>query len=148
MAKKSLRQQDSSDEEDIVLPTPPKKVVRKRNVTKRLIRKKPQGTKVPETLDDANEADRMMWFWKNSGKDWDEIRIEWARLTGVKPGKSSLSVRYIKLNENFARNGAAGVSLYFYHLSTSSPFTWMIKTNSNLATASSSHCIAHHSILY
>lgn len=64
---------------------------------------------VPKTLSEANEADRMMWEWKNAGRNWEEIRTEWKRLTGIEPGGSSLSVRYIKLNENLARNGAAGV---------------------------------------
>lgn len=65
---------------------------------------------MPKTLGEAGPADQMMWEWKNQGKNWEEIRAEWKKITGVEPGGSSLSVRYIKLVENLARNGAAGVS--------------------------------------
>jgi hypothetical protein len=47
----------------------------------------------------------MMLQWKNKGKTWEEIRIEWQRITGVLVGLSTLSVRYVKLRTNLSEHG-------------------------------------------
>jgi hypothetical protein len=65
---------------------------------------------VANTLSEASEADRMMFRMKGEGKSWKEITAEWSRMTGRQPGSSSLSVRYIKLKEKFARMGDPDVS--------------------------------------
>lgn len=73
--------------------------------TSNTLKKKPKGKPVPQDLKTADAADRMMFRWKNAGRPWDEIRDEYYRLSGTKPAASSLSVRYIKLNENLATHG-------------------------------------------
>jgi hypothetical protein len=82
---------------------------------KNSLKKKPKGKPVPQDLKSADVADRMMFRWKNAGRPWDEIRDEYARLTGTRPASSSLSVRFIKLNENLAANGFRDVSLFPSH---------------------------------
>lgn len=107
--------------------------------TSNTLKKKPKGKPVPQDLKTADAADRMMFRWKNAGRPWDEIRDEYYRLSGTKPAASSLSVRYIKLNENLATHGfknvsklALSVSLHFYTTSTmylSFPRTFMIHSS-------------------
>lgn len=65
---------------------------------------------VPKTLKQAGEADTMMWQWRQEGKNWDEIKEEWVRITGKEPGSSTLTTRYMKLYDNFMANGGADVS--------------------------------------
>ena len=55
----------------------------------------------------------MMWQWRNSGKTWNEIRMEYERLTDTKPGRSSLSVRLAKMQDNFIDSGGRDVSSAF-----------------------------------
>jgi hypothetical protein len=75
-----------------------------------ILQKKPKGKPVPQTLKEADAADRMMWRWKIAGRPWEEIRDEYCRLSGTKPAASSLSVRYIKFCENLAAHGFKDVS--------------------------------------
>lgn len=77
------------------------------------LRKKPKGKPVPQDLNRADAADRMMFRWKSTGRPWEDIREEYYRLHGSKPAASSLSVRYIKLCENIAANGFKDVSNSF-----------------------------------
>lgn len=79
---------------------------------------------VASTLSQASEADRMMFRWRGQGKSWSEINAEWSRLTGVEPGKSSLSVRFGKLKEKFARMGDKDVSKKPFIFSLLCPFAW------------------------
>ena len=51
----------------------------------------------------------MMWQWKHGGRSWKDIRAEWVRIMGVVPGRSSLSVRLAKMEDNFIDNGAGQV---------------------------------------
>lgn len=44
----------------------------------------------------------MLISWRDAGKAWTEINAEWERLTGKKPGKSSLGNRYARLKANLA----------------------------------------------
>ena len=53
----------------------------------------------------------MMWQWKHGGRSWKDIRKEWIRIMGVVPGRSSLSVRLAKMEDNFIDNGAANVCI-------------------------------------
>jgi hypothetical protein len=74
---------------------------------------------VASALSEATEADKMMFRFKGEGKTWKEIGDEWFRMTGRRPGTSSLSVRFIKLKEKFARMGDEDVSflVLFFSLS-------------------------------
>ena len=80
-----------------------------------LLRKRDSGTKVPKSIDEAGDADRMLWEWRHAGKPWADITRKWTELTGKTPGKSTLSVRFIKLQDNFALTGGADVGhLYLW----------------------------------
>lgn len=64
-------------------------------------------------MQECDEADLMMWQWKQSGRNWKDIRQEWVRIMGVVPGRSSLSVRLAKMEDNFIDNGAGNVRLTY-----------------------------------
>ncbi|ERF74988.1 hypothetical protein EPUS_08529 [Endocarpon pusillum Z07020] len=64
-----------------------------------------QNFPVASAISEASEADKMMFRMKGEGKSWKEITAEWTRMTGRKPGFSTLSVRFGKLQEKFARMG-------------------------------------------
>lgn len=51
----------------------------------------------------------MVWQWKHAGRNWTDIREEWKRMMGRTPGRSSLSVRMAKMQDNFIDNGGADV---------------------------------------
>jgi hypothetical protein len=53
----------------------------------------------------------MLWQWRRDGKTWEEIKNEYVRRSAVVPGRSSLSVRFSKMEENFITSGAAQVRL-------------------------------------
>ena len=53
----------------------------------------------------------MLWESRNDKEEWKGIMKKWTQMTGKAPGKSTLSVRFIKLKENFANAGGADVSL-------------------------------------
>lgn len=74
-------------------------------------KKRNPGKAVPKNLEEAGEADTMLWCWRHSGKSWKEIYDEWERITGKVPGKSTLSVRWIKLCDNFMASGGVDVSV-------------------------------------
>ncbi|KIW49389.1 hypothetical protein, variant [Exophiala xenobiotica] len=63
-------------------------------------------TRIPATLADANDGDRMMWAWKLKGKSWSAIQDEYLKLTGKNYGHSTLSVRFHMMKRTFASNGA------------------------------------------
>lgn len=67
-------------------------------------------TRIPATLADANDGDRMMWAWKLKGKSWSAIQDEYLKLTGKNYGHSTLSVRFHMMKRTFASNGALEVS--------------------------------------
>ena len=69
-----------------------------------------KGLAVPKSFDDATESDRVMFKMRNEGKSWDEIRDRWIQMTGERPGRSTLSVRYCKLKANLSKTGGADVS--------------------------------------
>lgn len=71
---------------------------------------------VAGTLSTANEADKVMFRMKSEGKSWKEITAAWGRITGRVPGASSLSVRYIKLKDRFAKMGDVDVSVFAFPL--------------------------------
>lgn len=66
--------------------------------------------KVPTSFEDADEADLMMWEWKNQGRSWNDITQRWSEITGQLPRASSLAVRYIKIAQKLARAGKGNVS--------------------------------------
>jgi hypothetical protein len=103
-AKRTKQDTSATPTDSMDYPTPPD--------NKNSLKKKPKGKPVPQDLKSADVADRMMFRWKNAGRPWDEIRDEYARLTGTRPASSSLSVRFIKLNENLAANGFRDVSVF------------------------------------
>ncbi len=71
-----------------------------------------QNFPVASTISEASEADKMMFRMKGQGKSWKEITAEWTRMTGHKPGFSTLSVRFGKLQEKFARMGDMDVRTF------------------------------------
>ncbi|RMZ86864.1 hypothetical protein DV736_g5904, partial [Chaetothyriales sp. CBS 134916] len=75
--------------------------------TSKVLKKRDNGIKVPRPLDEACAADRMLRESHHAGKPWTEITVKWTELTGKTPGKSSLSVRFMKLQANFADAGRA-----------------------------------------
>jgi hypothetical protein len=80
---------------------------------------------VARTISAATEADKVMFRMKGEGKSWKDITAEWTRLTGRQPGTSSLSVRYIKLKEKFAKMGGEDVSFnFFYFCQVCFCFVW------------------------
>ncbi|RMZ79505.1 hypothetical protein DV737_g3361, partial [Chaetothyriales sp. CBS 132003] len=85
-----------------------------RSNASKTVKKRYSGIKVPRSLDEACAADRMLWEWRHAGKSWTEITLKWTELTGKTPGKSSLSVRFMKLQANFADAGGADVSLFLF----------------------------------
>ena len=76
-----------------------------------------QNFPVASAISEASEADKMMFRMKGEGKSWKEITAEWTRMTGRKPGFSTLSVRFGKLQEKFARMGDMDVRPPFLLLS-------------------------------
>ncbi len=79
-------------------------------------RNRKQNFPVASTISEASEADKMMFRMKGQGKSWKEITAEWTRMTGHKPGFSTLSVRFGKLQEKFARMGDMDVRPLFPNL--------------------------------
>ncbi len=77
-----------------------------------------QNFPVASTISEASEADKMMFRMKGQGKSWKEITAEWTRMTGHKPGFSTLSVRFGKLQEKFARMGDMDVRPFVPPLGT------------------------------
>lgn len=75
-----------------------------------LLNRKGKGRPIPKIVQECDEADLMMWQWKHDGRNWKDIRKEWVRIMGVVPGRSSLSVRLAKMEDNFIDNGAGNVS--------------------------------------
>ncbi|RMZ79934.1 hypothetical protein DV738_g3027, partial [Chaetothyriales sp. CBS 135597] len=75
-----------------------------------IVNKRDRGMRVPDSLEEACAADRMLWEWRNVGKSWAEITPKWIELTGKTPGKSSLGVRFMKLQANFAHAEGADVA--------------------------------------
>ncbi|ETN37659.1 uncharacterized protein HMPREF1541_07282 [Cyphellophora europaea CBS 101466] len=80
---------------------------RKSEQASNLLKRKGKGRPIPKHVEDCDEADLMMWQWKQNGRSWKEIRAEHIRIVGVEPGRSSLSVRLAKMEDNFIDNGCA-----------------------------------------
>ncbi|KAF2424467.1 hypothetical protein EJ08DRAFT_681861 [Tothia fuscella] len=58
--------------------------------------------KIAESADELSAHDQMLLSWKDEGKSWAVIKTEWERLTGNKPGGSTLPNRYARLKANLA----------------------------------------------
>lgn len=82
---------------------------RKADQANALLGRKGKGRAIPTRVEECDPIDLMMWQWRHSGKSWDEIRAEYVRMTGAVPGRSSLSVRLAKMEDNFIDNGGAKV---------------------------------------
>jgi hypothetical protein len=57
---------------------------------------------MPENLQQADAADRMLWAWRSAGRSFPDISTEWERITGDKPGDGSLGGRYRAMVDKFA----------------------------------------------
>ena len=92
------------------------------------------GREIPNTLAEADKADKMLMEWKSSGmKSWAAISRRWCEITGEKPGQSTLPVRYLILKENFAVNdGAINVRACFHSTYCSFPRFIPIANSSNI----------------
>ena len=65
----------------------------------------------PSKIEDASEADKLMFRMKAEGKDWKAIKNEWLRIDGRDNiGESTLSVRYCKMREIFLAMDGSAVS--------------------------------------
>ena len=71
--------------------------------------RKPVGTPVPTSLEDAHPADKELFKMKADGKPWKQIKPVWEKLMCKQTGDSTLSVRYYKMKENFAKAGGKDV---------------------------------------
>ena len=69
-----------------------------------------RGRAIPNTLEEADAADKMLWTWRVAGRGWKDIQKEWERITTKKPGDGTLSARYGKMQDSFAAHGALDVS--------------------------------------
>lgn len=83
---------------------------RKSTNASRILGRKGKGRTIPSRVEDSDAADLMVWQWRHAGRSWPEIRTEWTRMTGKVPGRSSLSVRMAKMQDNFIDSGGADVS--------------------------------------
>ena len=65
----------------------------------------------PSKIEDASDADKLMFRMKAEGKDWKAIKKEWLRIDGRDNiGESTLSVRYCKMREIFLAMDGSSVS--------------------------------------
>jgi hypothetical protein len=71
--------------------------------------RKNKARPIPKRVEDCDALDLMLWQWRRSGETWEDIKNEYVRLAAVVPGRSSLSVRFSKMEENFIKSGAAHV---------------------------------------
>ena len=73
---------------------------------------KAKSTPVPKTMDELNEADKVMLEMKEEGVSWGKIKSVWESLMGHSVGLSTLSVRWCKLKENLSMVGKSNVSVH------------------------------------
>ncbi|KAK5452314.1 hypothetical protein LTS15_007380 [Exophiala xenobiotica] len=69
---------------------------------------------IPANLDEASDADRMMWAWRLQGKSWAAIHDEFLKLTGHDYKDTTLSMRYFYLKRSFAANGCLDLPEWHY----------------------------------
>ena len=74
-----------------------------------LLARKGKGRAIPKRVQECDEADLMLWEWRHAGKSWGAIKEEYGRMTGQTPGRSTLSVRLAKMEDNFIAAGCANV---------------------------------------
>ena len=78
--------------------------------------------KLPDTPEQALEADRLLMKWKEEGRPWREIIAAWTKITGRKTDDTALSARHFRIQENYAHSTKKYVSFesqgfprpYFY----------------------------------
>ncbi|TKA81975.1 hypothetical protein B0A49_00470 [Cryomyces minteri] len=94
------------DGDDIGIgPGPAKRFKTDKPATTPRLRKAPTkaitpGRAIPRTMEECNEADRMLLSMRDTGKAWDEIKEAWEAATGEKVGRSTLPNRYTRLKAN------------------------------------------------
>ncbi|KAJ9499090.1 hypothetical protein LTR96_004018 [Exophiala xenobiotica] len=69
---------------------------------------------IPESLAEADDADRMMWAWRLQGKSWAAIHDEFLKLTGHDYKDATLSMRYAYMKRRFAANGCLDLPEWHY----------------------------------
>lgn len=52
---------------------------------------------IPNSKAELSQQDKMLVEWRDAGRSWQDIKAEWAKLTGKPPGGSTLNVRYGRL---------------------------------------------------
>ena len=65
--------------------------------------------KLPDTPEQALEADRMLMTWKAAGRQWRDIVAEWTRISGRPTDESNISVRHL-IQEKYAHSSKEFVS--------------------------------------
>jgi hypothetical protein len=80
--------------------------------------KKKKANALPTCRAELSDADKLLLDMKKAGKPWAEINPEWAKLSGVEPQKSTLSVRYSRIMANLTEWKDGDVSFPILPLST------------------------------
>ncbi|KAI9841978.1 MAG: hypothetical protein M1837_007544 [Sclerophora amabilis] len=62
-----------------------------------------KGRKLARSYEDAAEEDKMLWNYRQEGKNWGEIRLAWKDITGEDVGNSTLPNRFERLRANFSK---------------------------------------------
>ncbi|KIW00554.1 uncharacterized protein PV09_07909 [Verruconis gallopava] len=57
---------------------------------------------IPQSVDEMKPEDKMLVKFKEEGKPWSVINAEWEKMTGVKPGGSTLPNRYNRIKAAIA----------------------------------------------
>lgn len=79
--------------------------------------KRIKGNEIPSCKANLSEQDRMLMEWKESGKGWKEIGLEWNRITGKPVGSSTLPNRYARLKAALVELKEGDVSLLRFAIS-------------------------------
>ena len=77
-------------------PKAPKAKVVKEKATKASSAKS-NSRPIPQTFEEADEADKLLVEMKNKGSSWKAIKDMWVAKTGQVPGGSTLSGRYARI---------------------------------------------------
>lgn len=75
--------------------------------------KKKKANALPTCRAELNDADKLLLDMKKAGKTWAEIVPQWAKLSGIEPQKSTLSVRYSRIMANLTEWKDGDVSFSF-----------------------------------
>lgn len=84
--------------------------------------KKKKANALPTTWAELSDADALLIALKKEGRPMAEIIPQWAKLSGVEPKKSTLSVRYSRIMANLTEWKNGDVSISYFPCSSISVF--------------------------